>query len=149
MYLFAESPSKVRLVGGAHRCEGRVEVERNGQWGTVCDDGWNLTDVAVVCRELNCGAAIKARSGTLYKPPAPEEQKVLIQDVNCRGMEDTLSQCEQDDDVYNCPHTEDAGAQCESKYGRLKDRLPVAYTPCGHSVSLYFLSWTFTQYYNQ
>ncbi|KAL6080814.1 hypothetical protein STEG23_023823 [Scotinomys teguina] len=108
-----ESPSKVRLVGGAHRCEGRVEVERNGQWGTVCDDGWDMNDVAVVCRELNCGAANKTQSGISYKPPAPEEQKVLVQDVNCNGMEDTLSQCEQDDDVYNCPHTEDAGARCE------------------------------------
>ncbi|KAH0505940.1 CD5 antigen-like [Microtus ochrogaster] len=27
-------------------------------------------------------------------------------------MEDTLSQCEQNEDVYNCPHSEDAGARC-------------------------------------
>ncbi|XP_076430478.1 CD5 antigen-like isoform X3 [Peromyscus maniculatus bairdii] len=116
----SESPSKVRLVGGAHRCEGRVEVERNGQWGTVCDDGWDLNDVAVVCRELSCGAAIKARSGSSYKPPAPQEQKVLIRDFNCRGMEDTLSQCEQDGHVYNCPHTKDAGAQCEKSPSKVQ-----------------------------
>lgn len=110
----SESPSKVRLVGGAHRCEGRVEVERNGQWGTVCDDGWDWNDLVVVCRELNCGAANKTQSGASYRPPAPEDQKVLIQDVNCSGMEDTLSQCEQNKDVYNCPHAEDAGARCEN-----------------------------------
>ncbi|MEJ1277691.1 CD5 antigen-like [Cricetulus griseus] len=114
--LMLESPPKVRLVGGPHRCEGRVEVELNGQWGTVCDDGWDLKDVAVVCRELNCGAARKTPRGAKYKPAAPKEQKVLIQDVNCNGMEGTLSECEQNEDVFNCPHEEDAGVQCEDPF---------------------------------
>ncbi|XP_051013382.1 CD5 antigen-like [Acomys russatus] len=110
----SESPSKVRLVGGAHRCEGRVEVERDGMWGTVCDDGWDKKDAAVVCRELNCGAPKQTPRGASYKPPAPEEQSVLIQGVACSGMEDTLSQCSHDEDVFNCPHEEDAGVLCEN-----------------------------------
>ncbi|XP_055452553.1 CD5 antigen-like [Psammomys obesus] len=109
----SDSPTKVRLVGGAHRCEGRVEVERRGLWGTVCDDGWDLKDVAVVCRELNCGAAKRTPSGVSFQPPAPKEQKVLIQGVDCSGTEDMLAQCNQDDDVFDCPHAEDAGAGCE------------------------------------
>ncbi|KAM6154327.1 CD5 antigen-like [Erethizon dorsatum] len=109
----SEIPPRVRLVGGPHHCEGRVEVERNGQWGTVCDDGWDLEDVAVVCRELGCGAAKKSPSGTVYGPLAEKNQHVLIQNVDCNGMEDTLAQCEQDEDVYNCGHEEDAGASCE------------------------------------
>lgn len=121
-------------------------MKLHGVWGTVCDDGWDDNDANVVCRELNCGAVNKTLSGTIYKPPAPPEQKVLIQGVDCSGMEDTLSQCSRDVDVYNCPHEEDAGVQCESTYGRVKDHLPVAYSPCGHLVCLYFLSWTFTQY---
>ncbi|KAM5236174.1 CD5 antigen-like [Ctenodactylus gundi] len=108
-----ESPPRVRLVGGPHHCEGRVEVERMGQWGTVCDDGWDLQDVAVVCRELGCGAAQKTPSGTLYGPLADEGQSVLIQNILCHGVEDTLAECEQDDDVFNCRHDEDAGASCE------------------------------------
>lgn len=109
-----ESSSRVRLVGGPHRCEGRVEVERNGRWGTVCDDGWDLNDVAVVCRELGCGEAKKTPSGDLYGPLTEKEQSVLIQEVNCSGMEDTLAQCEQNEDVFNCLHEEDAGASCEN-----------------------------------
>jgi deleted-in-malignant-brain-tumors protein 1 len=42
----------VRLSGGRHYREGRVEVCRNQQWGRVCDDMWDTNDSAVVCRQL-------------------------------------------------------------------------------------------------
>ena len=42
----------VRLRGGSHYREGRVEVCRNQQWGRVCDDEWDKEESAVVCRQL-------------------------------------------------------------------------------------------------
>uniref|UniRef100_K1QLG7 Neurotrypsin n=1 Tax=Magallana gigas TaxID=29159 RepID=K1QLG7_MAGGI len=44
--------SYTRLVGSNVSFEGRVEVYLNGSWGTVCDDGFGMTDADVVCRSL-------------------------------------------------------------------------------------------------
>lgn len=52
-YLTAEVPQlPVRLVDGALPSEGRVEVYYQGDWGTVCDDGFTLNDARVVCNML-------------------------------------------------------------------------------------------------
>uniref|UniRef100_G1QE09 Fc receptor like 2 n=1 Tax=Myotis lucifugus TaxID=59463 RepID=G1QE09_MYOLU len=113
-----EPPPKTRLVNGAHRCEGRVEVERDGRWGTVCDDGWGLKEVAVVCRELGCGAAKHTPAGLLYPPLAEEAQPVFIQVALCNGTEEALAECEQVE-TFDCGHDEDAGAVCEALYKSL------------------------------
>ena len=42
----------IRLVDGSTPYEGRVEVCRNDEWGTICDDGWGTSDARVVCRQL-------------------------------------------------------------------------------------------------
>ncbi|XP_068918952.1 CD5 antigen-like [Petaurus breviceps papuanus] len=106
---FSDLPS-VRLVGSDSRCKGRVELWKNGQWGTVCDDHWNKETVAIVCKELQCGPVVRIRAGRLYLPKAQKDQHIW--NPMCQGTEETLAECEED--VVECDdHNEDAGVICE------------------------------------
>ena len=42
----------IRLQGGNYSNEGRVEVYCNGQWGTICDNGFGSTDAQTICKQL-------------------------------------------------------------------------------------------------
>lgn len=56
---------EVRLTGGLDRCSGRVEIHRNGTWGTLCDSCFAKEEANMVCSMLNCGTAVKF---TAFKP---------------------------------------------------------------------------------
>ena len=98
--------------------EGRVEVYYNGEWGTVCDDIWNLLSATVVCRQLGYTTAIRISVTAEFGLGTGQ---IWLDNVNCRGTESMLSSCTANSwGVHNCDHRDDAGVVCAGKCWRSK-----------------------------
>ncbi len=101
------------MVNGGSRCAGRVEVLHRGQWGTVCDDYWDMSDAAVVCRELDCGEPVDALGDAHF---GPGSGPIWMTIVFCPGSQSTLKSCgSRGWEKHDCDHYRDAGVICSGR----------------------------------
>uniref|UniRef100_A0A1A8GLG1 Soluble scavenger receptor cysteine-rich domain-containing protein SSC5D n=1 Tax=Nothobranchius korthausae TaxID=1143690 RepID=A0A1A8GLG1_9TELE len=85
-------------------------AQKDGEWGTVCDDAWDIKDAQVVCRAMNCGTAKAAKSSAFF---GPGQGEIWLDDVACTGNETSLLHCPRPPfGENNCRHGEDAGVIC-------------------------------------
>ncbi|KAL6460133.1 hypothetical protein MHYP_G00318920 [Metynnis hypsauchen] len=91
----------LRLRGTEGSCSGRLEVYHNNEWGSVCDDLWDIRDAQVVCRQLGCGSALSA-------PLDAGKGKIWLNRVKCRGNEIHL---------WDCPHSLKDHTDCRQHAG--------------------------------
>uniref|UniRef100_A0A673VM13 Metalloproteinase inhibitor 2 n=2 Tax=Suricata suricatta TaxID=37032 RepID=A0A673VM13_SURSU len=100
----------MRLADGEAANEGRVEIFYQGQWGTVCDNLWDLTDASVVCRALGFENATEALGRAAF---GPGRGPVMLDEVECTGTESSLAECRSLGWLKsNCRHNQDAGVIC-------------------------------------
>ncbi|KAM7243879.1 hypothetical protein CapIbe_004487 [Capra ibex] len=104
------SDLEMRLMNGGNRCSGRIEIKFQGQWGTVCDDNFNLNHASVVCKQLGCGSAISfSGSANFGEGSGP----IWFDDLVCHGNESALWNCRHEGwGKHNCDHAEDVGVIC-------------------------------------
>lgn len=101
---------KLRLTAGKDNCTGRVEVKVQEEWGTVCNNGWDMDEVSVICRQLGCPTVIKA---TGWANSSAGSGRIWMDHVSCRGNESALWDCKHDGwGKHNCTHQQDAGVTC-------------------------------------
>ncbi|KAK2112205.1 hypothetical protein P7K49_011952 [Saguinus oedipus] len=100
----------MRLADGATANEGRVEIFYRGQWGTVCDNLWDLTDASVVCRALGFENATQALGRAAF---GQGSGPIMLDEVQCTGTEPSLAECTSLGWLHsNCRHERDAGVVC-------------------------------------
>ena len=112
MYLHSHTDTdqrvEVALRDGNSKSEGRVEVSKNGQTGTICDDLFDDNDATVICRMLNyTGRPIVGPFGR------PGTGLIALDDLRCIGNETNIMDCPNLGwGVHNCVHSEDVAVRC-------------------------------------
>ena len=88
---------------------GRVEVFQDGDWTTVCSEGWNYDDAKVACRMLGYRDGYTLDS--MFVERGNGVQKMSR--VQCNGDEDSILDCPFEEPSYDCGHHKDAGVICK------------------------------------
>ncbi|XP_052232925.1 adhesion G protein-coupled receptor B3-like isoform X18 [Dreissena polymorpha] len=103
----------VRLTGGA-RNWGLVEVFHQGEWGTVCNDNWDLNFVDVLCSQLGMSAGEILNFGRVKIKES--RGPVWLKIVQCFGSELSIEDCVNDGwGNHSCLLNNAFGVACNPK----------------------------------
>ena len=108
----------VRLGGTeSTESEGYIEVLGiDGQWGGVCDNGFDIHDAHVICKMLGYPTVIEAKANgaadDIYGT-APSGSNFTLNNLNCDGTESSVFNCQQTGESdEDCEASEIAGVKC-------------------------------------
>uniref|UniRef100_A0A3B3XEK4 SRCR domain-containing protein n=1 Tax=Poecilia mexicana TaxID=48701 RepID=A0A3B3XEK4_9TELE len=129
------SNPQIRLAGSGASCSGRIEVYHSNSWGTVCNDGWDMNDAHVACRQLGCGPATSTSTGGAF---GPGTGPIWLDEVACLGNETSLNECQHNGfETHNCGHSKDVIVVCSGPPVRL-----IGSSQCAGRVEIYYdYSW--------
>ena len=103
----------LRLADGEGNFSGRVEVFYKGEWGTVCDDGFDMTDGLVICRSLGFKRILRLPHWSEF---GRGYGRIWVDQLNCSGTESSIQQCPANKwGDHDCSHFEDVAVHCTSE----------------------------------
>ena len=115
-FMFKVYTKPLLLEGGSFASEGRVKLFHNGEWGTICDDLFDLKDAHVVCRQAGYKYALRAGTASTMgfgQGTGP----IHMDSVQCTGRENKVQNCPFGGwGTHDCSHVEDAGVVCDTSW---------------------------------
>ncbi|XP_071477442.1 antigen WC1.1-like [Diadema antillarum] len=120
----------IRLMGGANEREGILQISHNDQWGTVCNNNWDMADAHVVCHQLGQGRAVGVLNNREFTAVSTDTP-ILLSGVDCKGWELGLSQCRNSDwgPSMGCGHSQDVAIRCSGENDQQRDSICRRVTP--------------------
>jgi len=95
----------------------RLEVFHNGEWGTVCDDGFTYNNARVACRTMGYKTG-GGKYGSNWNYNSAGTGKIWLRAVSCTGSESSFFDCPRvggwGQGGYGCNHSEDVYMTCGS-----------------------------------
>jgi len=100
----------VRLVGGSSPRQGRLELNVNGTWGTVCRVGFDDTAARVVCRMLGYGP-VGRFAGSRF---GPGNGPIWLHNIWCSEKKTNVADCNLGWTRRRCGHDDDVSVSCST-----------------------------------
>ncbi|CAF0869334.1 unnamed protein product [Brachionus calyciflorus] len=105
---------KLDLVDGRNFLEGRLRVEINGKYGTICNKGWSIQNSKIACQQL--GLILDPNyfiySRWLENDPRINES-ILMSEVQCDSLDTNLFECRHTSHFdHTCTHQDDVWIKC-------------------------------------
>lgn len=105
-------PDMIQLVGEEPN-QGRLEINHDGYWGTVCHDHFDEQDGTIVCQQLGY---TKLRGYSQVNETSRKQGVIWLDDVNCSTSHVRLSECNSRGwGITDCRYSDAVSVACEGK----------------------------------
>ncbi|XP_064597702.1 uncharacterized protein LOC135464136 [Liolophura sinensis] len=117
-----DQANDLRLMDSQYWGSGRVEILRQGQYGTICSKDFDALDAIVACRSFGYSQLDDVE---FFSSNKPGSGPIWLSGLQCLGTENSLLECPHDDVVNRtlCTHAEDVIVSCYGGVDRASSEL--------------------------